>query len=98
MDHSKHVRLLDTDLTEATLNGATVYGPQDEKIGSVSEVIGTGGDAQVVLDVGGFLGIGSKPVQVSARELQFMRDANGDVHAVTSWTKDQLKEMPDYRA
>jgi hypothetical protein len=26
-----------------------------------------------------------------------MRDEDGDVHAVTSWTKDQLKEMPEHR-
>jgi hypothetical protein len=25
-----------------------------------------------------------------------MRDEDGDVHAVTSWTKDQLKEMPEH--
>ncbi|MBB4351173.1 hypothetical protein GGE35_004717 [Rhizobium cellulosilyticum] len=25
-----------------------------------------------------------------------MRDEDGDVHAVTAWTKDQLKEMPEH--
>jgi len=74
------------------LEGATIYGPGDEKIGSVSHLHGS----EVVIDVGGFLGIGAKPVGVSVQELAFMRDEDGDVHAVTTWTKDQLKEMPEH--
>jgi hypothetical protein len=27
----------------------------------------------------------------------FMRDEDGDVHAVTSWTKDELKQMREHR-
>eukprot|EP01035_Chromulina_nebulosa_P035279 gene35279-47408_t len=50
-----------------------------------------------VMSFGGFLGIGAKPVAVATSELQFMRDEDGDVHAVTSWTKDQLKKMPEHR-
>lgn len=92
MDHSKHVRLAPAELTADILDGATIYGPGDEKIGSVSHLHGS----QVVIDVGGFLGIGAKPVSVSLSELEFMRDEDGDVHAVTTWTKDQLKQMPEH--
>ena len=49
------------------------------------------------MDVGGFLGIGSKRIAVSASDLRFMRDEDGDVHAVTTWTKDQLKAMPEHK-
>jgi hypothetical protein len=97
VDHSKHVRLTTTELTEAELDDATIYGPGDEKIGSVSHVHGAGAEAIVVIDVGGFLGIGAKPVAVSASQLDFMRDENGEIHAVTAWTKDQLKAMPEHR-
>ncbi|MBZ9742055.1 MULTISPECIES: PRC-barrel domain containing protein [unclassified Mesorhizobium] len=93
MDHSNHVRLTDAELTQDELEGATIYGPDDEKIGSVDHVHGS----QVVIDVGGFLGIGAKPVAVLASELDFMRDEDGDIHAVTSWTKDQLKQMPEHQ-
>lgn len=93
MDHSNHVRLRSDELTPDVLDGATIYGPEDEKIGSVDHVHGT----QVVIDVGGFLGIGAKPVAVPANQLDFMRDEDGDVHAVTSWTKDQLKDMPEHK-
>jgi len=96
MDHSKHMRLTEMELTADTLDGATIYGPGDETIGSVSHIHGAGADAQVVIDVGGFLGIGAKPVAVSVSELDFMRDEDGNVHALTSWTKDQLKAMPEH--
>lgn len=49
-----------------------------------------------IIDVGGFLGIGAKPVAVPLADLDFMRDDDGDVHAITTWTKDQLKEMPEH--
>lgn len=43
------------------------------------------------------LGLGAKPVAVPLSDLEFMRDENGDVHAVTSWTKEQLEKMPEHR-
>jgi hypothetical protein len=97
MDHSKHVRLATDELTAAVLECATVYGADDDKVGSVDHVHGSGRSANVVIDVGGFLGIGAKPVSVPISDLDFMRDEDGDVHAVTSWTKDRLKEMPEHR-
>jgi hypothetical protein len=96
MDHSRHVRLTPGELTPDTLADATIYGPGDEKIGSVGHVHGTGPSALVVIDVGGFLGIGAKPVAVPLAGLEFMRDEDGNVHAVTDWTKDQFKAMPEH--
>jgi hypothetical protein len=97
MDHSRHTRLRSDELTEEVLEDAVIYGPDDENIGSVSHVHGAGPGAQVIVDIGGFLGIGAKPVSVPASQLDFMRDEDGDVHAVTTWTKDQLEEMPEHR-
>lgn len=34
MDHSKHARLTSAELVPDVLDGATIYGPGDEKIGS----------------------------------------------------------------
>ncbi|RJL05694.1 PRC-barrel domain containing protein [Paracoccus aestuarii] len=97
MDHANHQRLNSTEYTEAVLNGATVYGPGDEKVGTISHTHGTGDAAQVVVEVGGFLGIGAKSVLVPVQQLDLMRDESGTVHAVTSWTKDSLKEMPEHK-
>lgn len=97
MDHTNHVRLTETELTPDVLAGATVYGADDDKVGKVDHVHGAGAGSTVIIDVGGFLGIGAKPVAVPLSDLDFMRDEDGDVHALTSWTQDQLKEMPEHR-
>jgi hypothetical protein len=96
MDHTNHVRLAETELTPEILDAATIYGLDDEDIGSVSHVHGSGSTAQVVIDVGGFLGMGIKQVSLPASELEFMRNENGEVHAVTPWTKDQLEDLPEH--
>jgi hypothetical protein len=96
MDHSHHTRLSTAELTPTVLEGATIYDGHDHKVGTVSHVHGSGPASQVVVDVGGFLGMGAKPVALQASELEFMRDDKGDVHAVTSWTKDQLKDLPKH--
>lgn len=93
MEHAQHPRLNASELNPRTLEGATIYGPQDEKIGTVSHMHGP---SEVVVDVGGFLGIGSKAVAVNISQLEFMRDEYGNVHAVTNWTKEQLKAMPEH--
>jgi hypothetical protein len=95
LDHTLHERLATTELTEANLINATIYGPDDETIGSVSHVHGSGADAQVIVDVGGFLGIGAKPVALQVSQLDFMRDEDGNVHATSSLTKDQVKALPE---
>lgn len=96
MDHANHVRLLPSELTSDILESAPIYGPDDEKIGSVSHLHGSGPDSSVVVDVGGFLGIGAKPVALPIQDLDFMRDESGEVHAVTRWTKEQLKDLPEH--
>lgn len=96
MDHSTHTRLNAAELTESNLIDAPIYGANDEKVGSISHLHGGGDTAQAVVDVGGFLGIGAKPVLVSLDELNMMRDETGAVHGMTSWTKDQLKALPEH--
>ncbi|SEQ30913.1 PRC-barrel domain-containing protein [Devosia sp. YR412] len=96
MDHTNHIRLSATELTPSLLEGATIYGADDHKVGHVSHVHGSGAASEIIVDVGGFLGLGAKPVAVPVADLQFMRDEDGDVHAVTSWTKDQLEKMPEH--
>ncbi|MBP7001090.1 MAG: PRC-barrel domain-containing protein [Amaricoccus sp.] len=96
MDHSAHRPLATGDLTEANLLDAVIYGPGDEKVGTVSHVHGAGPGSEVIVDVGGFLGIGARPVAIAVSELNFMRDENGDVHATTAMTKDDAKALPEH--
>ena len=96
MDHSAHTPLVDSDQTDANLTGAVIYGADDEKIGTVSHVHGMGAATHVIVDVGGFLGIGSKPVALTTDQLDFMRDENGVVHAKSAWTKEHVRAMPEH--
>ena len=97
MDHSTHAMLTASELNETNLIDATVYGADDEKIGTVSHVHGMGTTASVIVDVGGFLGMGAKPVSRRTGDLHFMRNENGDLHASTTWTKEQVKALPEHQ-
>lgn len=87
------------ELTSETLTGATVYGPGDETVGEVSDLILTA-DGQVqaaIVDVGGFLGMGEKPVQLDLADLDILREDNGDdVRVYIAMTKDQVAALPAY--
>lgn len=97
MDHSKHAPLRADELDASTVEGANVYDPDDNDIGTVSHFLGSGQQAQAVVDVGGFLGLGAKPVALPVSSLNFMRDESGKVHATTTMTKDQLKDLPEQK-
>lgn len=96
MDHTNHIRLAESELTKAALDGVKIYGPGDETIGTVNHTHGMGASAEVVLEVGGFLGIGAKEVVVPASDIEFMRDTDGTVHGITRWTKDDVKALPSH--
>lgn len=95
MDHSKHTPLMPTELSEAVLSNVPIYDTNDRKVGTISHVHGSG--AGVVVDVGGILGIGSKPVLVDAKHLNLMRDEKGAVHGLTLWSKEDLKALTEHR-
>ena len=98
MDHANHTRLTHDELTEAVLDGATVYGPGDETVGSVSHTHGMGASAKVVLDVGGFLGIGAKPVMVPATDLDFMRSVRDPACAAAASARHPARAARTARA
>jgi sporulation protein YlmC with PRC-barrel domain len=79
--------------------GTTVYGANDENVGEVGDVIMSADGGQidaVILDVGGFLGIGEKEVALGLDNLTFLSDADGDLYVYTSLTKEQLEAQAAY--
>lgn len=80
------------------LIGTTVYGANDENVGSVGDVILTqDGDVDaIIVDVGGFLGMGAKEVALGMDNLEFMRDADGNMYLYTQFTEEQLEAQPEY--
>jgi sporulation protein YlmC with PRC-barrel domain len=88
-----------TDLTSEALTGARVYDASDADIGEISNlVLTTDGKIEgVVVDVGGFLGMGEKPVKVDMSDLEVLRRNDGaDLRVFVSMTKESLEAMPTY--
>lgn len=87
------------EVTTSDVESATVYGRNDETIGSVSSLkVGTDGKiTDAVIDVGGILGIGAHSVLLPFDQLTVLRETNGSavrVHLDT--TKEKLKAMPHH--
>ncbi len=80
------------------LIGTTVYGADDANIGKIGDIVLTSDNKvdAVVVDVGGFLGIGSKPVAIGMDKLKFMSDKGGKTYLYTNFTKDQLQAQAAY--
>lgn len=89
------------DLTTSDVESATVYGRDDETIGSVSSLkVGTDGKiTDAVIDVGGFLGMGAHSVLLPFSQLTVLRESKGsDLRVHLDTTKDKLKAMPHHGA
>ncbi|WP_306115557.1 MULTISPECIES: PRC-barrel domain-containing protein [unclassified Roseovarius] len=87
------------ELTADELTGARVYGPGDEDIGEISELLvaESGKLDRAVIDVGGFLGIGERPVAVTFEELQIMRESDGgELRVYIDSTQEALEQQPEY--
>jgi len=89
---SRHMR--DDQIRASKLIGASVYDPNDQKIGAVDELVlnPDGKVADIVIGVGGFLGAGEKRVAVPMADLK--RGKND--HFVLAATKDSLKQMANF--
>ena len=85
------------DLRTEDLVGTTVYGANDEMIGEIGDVVLEGEKVDsIIVDVGGFLGVGEKEVAVAMDNLAFMTDADGNTYLYTGFTKEQLDAQPAY--
>lgn len=78
--------------------GSSVYNGANEKIGTVEDIVlkPDGSMDEVVLSVGGFLGIGEKFVSMPFSDLKLSRDGD-TVKVTTDGTKDTLKAHADYK-
>nr|WP_321444708.1 PRC-barrel domain-containing protein [uncultured Cohaesibacter sp.] len=87
-------------LSADQLIGTSVYGEQLNEIGEVGDVILDGNERVVayIVDVGGFLGINAKPVELASDKLSVYADAKGILHVYTPFTQEQLEGMPSYDA
>jgi len=79
--------------------GSSVYNDRDQKVGSIDDlVIDKQGHINAILSVGGFLGMGSKYVEVPYANLTFgntQRDSDNRV-VMKGATKESLQSTPGY--
>ncbi|MCO6381829.1 PRC-barrel domain-containing protein [Oceanicola sp. 502str15] len=88
-----------TELSSEDLSGLPVYDSEDNRVGEISEVLisSDGMVTDAVIDVGGFLGIGEKPVAISFDGISLQKQAEGDdLRAYVNTTEEQLKSFPEY--
>ena len=89
------------DITADRLQGAAVYDQNDQRVGEVGEIL-LSEDGQVsdlVIDVGGFLGIGEKPVAMPMDSVDILRQDGGEeIRVYVSQAEDALEAMPRYEA
>ncbi|WP_284164808.1 PRC-barrel domain-containing protein [Frigidibacter sp. SD6-1] len=87
------------DLTADALAGASAYDRDDRRLGDV-EGLSAGPDGRithVILDVGGFLGIGEKPVQLDVRDLDILREASGSgLRVYVPMSREELEALPTH--
>ena len=86
-------------LTADKLEGARIYGIEDEDIGEIETLIVDDGGkiTHVLADIGGFLGMGEHTVKLSFDELQIVRKGDADDFFIyVDSTEDQLKNLPEH--
>jgi len=85
-------------MTTEDLEGARVYGVNEEDLGEISKLLLEDGKLiRAVIDIGGFLGIGEKPVAIGFDQLQILKNAaSGEIRVYMDSTKEALDNQPKY--
>lgn len=89
-------------LTADKLDDANVYGINGEEVGEIDELILTadGKIDRVVLEVGGFLGIGEREVAIPFDRMTILRRTGvaDDFRIYVDSTQERLEALPEYQA
>lgn len=87
-----------TTLSTADLDGETVYGADEQQVSTISALLldGNGVVTDAILDMGGFLGLGTRSVAVPYSELIVLRSGQGQVRVYLPYTEEQLQGLPEY--
>ncbi|MFN3641696.1 MAG: PRC-barrel domain-containing protein [Gemmobacter sp.] len=94
-------RVAVTEVSSDMLLGKSVYGVNDKSVGKIDNLIldDKGAITNVIIDFGGFLGIGTSQVSVGFDELTILANSGrADVRVYVDATKEQVQAQPRYRA
>jgi PRC-barrel domain protein len=111
MNESKFISMQGADKwVFSKFKGTDVLGPDNAHIGDVTDLLfdKNGKVEGVIVGVGGFLGIGEKNVAIELGAFQIVpasvnsttasrSDDPSNIKLKVSWTKDQLKQAPDFQ-
>jgi hypothetical protein len=79
--------------------GREVRSATDENMGRIVDIIvdRTGHVRAAVVDFGGFLGVGSRKIAIAWNTLRFPANSNKLERVTLEWTRDQVREAPEYK-
>lgn len=90
-----------SQLKSDEIEGSYVYGANDETVGEIDGLImdADGQVTEAVINVGGFLGLGEKPVAVAFDRIQVLKSEDGgEFRFYIDSTEEKLESMPEYEA
>ncbi|MCC5987087.1 MAG: PRC-barrel domain-containing protein [Pararhodobacter sp.] len=85
-------------LTSDALIGAEIHDPNGEVVGTVANLIidADGRVAQIVAEIGGFLGLGAREVALERSQFDIEAETEADVRILLAVTLEELEAMPEY--
>ena len=90
------VKVVERGYRASKLKDKAVFNEKNERVGEVDDlIVGKNGKNFVVVQVGGFLGIGQKLVAVPYESLQL--DERGDKVVLPGASKDALRKLPVFK-
>jgi hypothetical protein len=83
----------------SNLWNASVYGPDEQRIGDINDIIikSDGKIEGVIVGVGGFLGVGEKNVALRLDRFKVTPEADGRARITISTTKEELQQSPEFK-
>ncbi|MFC0278698.1 PRC-barrel domain-containing protein [Falsigemmobacter intermedius] len=87
-------------ITADDLKGVNIYDAEGKDVGEIADLqIGTDNAvSKIITDVGGFLGMGEHRVALDPSQIQVYKNADNDLRAYVTLTKDELKALPKFEA
>jgi sporulation protein YlmC with PRC-barrel domain len=87
------------NMLASRLIGLDVHNLQNEEIGEIEDLIMDDGKTirGIVIDVGGFLGIGERRTVIEPGSIVITRETGGSLKAVVNTTREDLRKAPEFK-